>query len=71
MDFQLTESQRMVRDMVRKFAADEVQPIAARHDRDHTFPMATAKRMGELGLLGITVPETYGGPGADYVSFAL
>jgi butyryl-CoA dehydrogenase len=71
MDFQLTESQRMVRDMVRKFAHDEVRPIAARHDRDHTFPMATAKRMGELGLLGITVPEKYGGPGADYVSFAL
>ncbi|HUR63547.1 MAG TPA: acyl-CoA dehydrogenase family protein [Candidatus Thermoplasmatota archaeon] len=71
MDFQLTESQRMVRDMVRKFAADEVRPIAAQHDRDHTFPMATAKRMGELGLLGITVPEQYGGPGADYVSFAL
>jgi alkylation response protein AidB-like acyl-CoA dehydrogenase len=71
MDFQLTEGQRMVRDMVRKFAQDEIQPIAARHDRDHTFPMATAKRMGELGLLGITVPERYGGPGADYVSFAL
>jgi alkylation response protein AidB-like acyl-CoA dehydrogenase len=71
MDFQLTEAQRMVRDMVRRFAADEVAPIAARHDRDHTFPMATAKRMGELGLLGITVPEKYGGPGADYVSFAL
>ncbi|MEA3144247.1 MAG: acyl-CoA dehydrogenase [Thermoplasmata archaeon] len=71
MDFQLTESQRMVRDMVRKFADDEVRPIAAQHDRDHTFPMATAKRMGELGLLGITVPEQYGGPGADYVSFAL
>src|ERR1051326_8325483 len=71
MDFQLTEAQRMVRDMVRRVAADEVAPIAARHDRDHTFPMATAKRTGELGLLGITVPEAYGGPGADYVSFAL
>jgi alkylation response protein AidB-like acyl-CoA dehydrogenase len=71
MDFQLTQSQRMVRDMVRTFAQEEVRPIAARHDRDHTFPMATAKRMGELGLLGITVPEKYGGPGADYVSFAL
>ncbi|MEK6985607.1 MAG: acyl-CoA dehydrogenase family protein, partial [Candidatus Thermoplasmatota archaeon] len=61
----------MVRDMVREFARAEVTPVAARHDRDHSFPMATAKRMGELGLLGITVPELYGGPGADYVSFAL
>ncbi len=61
----------MVRDMVHQFAETEVKPIAAQHDRDHTFPMATAKRMGELGLLGITVPEQYGGPGADYISFAL
>jgi alkylation response protein AidB-like acyl-CoA dehydrogenase len=70
-DFQLSEDQRAIRDMVREFAAKEVTPIAAKHDREHTFPMATAKRMGELGLLGITVPEAYGGPGADYVSFAL
>jgi alkylation response protein AidB-like acyl-CoA dehydrogenase len=71
MDFQLTEAQRMVRDMVREFADREVAPIAAACDREHRFPMQTAKRMGELGLLGITVPEQYGGPGADYVSFAL
>jgi alkylation response protein AidB-like acyl-CoA dehydrogenase len=71
MEFRLTEDQRAVRDMVREFAEREVRPIAARHDREHSFPMATAKRMGELGLLGITVPERYGGPGADYVSFAL
>jgi butyryl-CoA dehydrogenase len=69
--FSLTDEQRAIRDMVREFAAKEVAPIAAKHDREHTFPMATAKRMGELGLLGITVPEAYGGPGADYVSFAL
>jgi alkylation response protein AidB-like acyl-CoA dehydrogenase len=69
--FELSDDQRAIRDMVREFAAKEIRPIAAQHDRDHTFPMATAKRMGELGLLGITVPERYGGPGADYVSFAL
>src|SRR5690242_13268058 len=71
MDFALTESQRMVRDMVREFADREVVPIAAQHDREHKFPMRTTRRMGELGLLGVTVPEKYGGPGADYVSFAL
>ena len=71
MHFELSDDQRAIRDMVREFAAKEIRPIAAQHDRDHTFPMATAKRMGELGLLGITVPERYGGPGADYVSFAL
>ncbi len=71
MDFQLTEPQQMIRDMVREFAEKEIKPIAAEIDRNHEFPMKTAKRMGELGLLGITVPEEYGGPGADYVSFAL
>ncbi len=71
MDFRLSEPQRMIRDMVREFAAKEIGPIAAECDREHKFPMETAKRMGELQLLGITVPEEYGGPGADYVSFAL
>ncbi|HET6398386.1 MAG TPA: acyl-CoA dehydrogenase family protein [Candidatus Thermoplasmatota archaeon] len=71
MDFRLTEQQRMVRDMVREFAQTEVKPVAGQHDRDHTFPRATTRRMGELGLLGVTVPEQYGGPGCDYVSFAL
>jgi butyryl-CoA dehydrogenase len=71
MQFDLTEDQRAVRDMVREFAAKEIMPVASQHDRNHSFPMATTRRMGELGLLGITVPQEYGGPGADYVSFAL
>lgn len=71
MEFALSEPQRMIRDMVHEFAEKEVKPVAARHDREHSFPEATTRRMGELGLLGITVPEPYGGPGADYVSFAL
>lgn len=71
MHFQLTDDQRAIRDMVREFAATEIAPVAGKHDREHSFPEATTRRMGELGLLGVTVPETYGGPGADYVSFAL
>jgi alkylation response protein AidB-like acyl-CoA dehydrogenase len=71
MQFALTDDQRAIRDMVREFAATEIAPVAGKHDRDHSFPEATTKRMGELGLLGVTVPTEYGGPGADYVSFAL
>jgi butyryl-CoA dehydrogenase len=71
MQFALTDDQRAIRDMVREFAATEVAPVAGKHDRDHSFPEATTRRMGELGLLGVTVPAEYGGPGADYVSFAL
>ncbi len=71
MQFALTDDQRAIRDMVREFAAKEVMPVAGKHDREHSFPEATTRRMGELGLLGVTVPQEYGGPGADYVSFAL
>jgi len=71
MDFTLSDDQRMIRDMVRGFADSEIKPIAREIDHRHEFPHRTAKRMGELGLLGITVPEEYGGPGADYVSFGL
>jgi alkylation response protein AidB-like acyl-CoA dehydrogenase len=71
MDFTLTEEQRMIRDMVHEFAQKEIRPIARKHDREHSFPAATAKRMGELQLFGITVPEKYGGPGADAVTFGL
>ncbi len=71
MDFQLNDDQRMIRDMVREFAQTEIAAVVEKHDREHSFPEATTKRMGELGLLGITVPEEYGGPGADSVSFAL
>lgn len=71
MDFSLSEQQEMIRQMVREFAEQEIKPIARHHDETHEYPAATAKRMGELGLYGITIPEAYGGPGGDYVSFGL
>lgn len=71
MNFELTDEQQAIRDMVHEFAENEVKPVARKHDHEHSFPEATTKRMGELGLLGITVPQKYGGPGADSVSFGL
>ena len=50
MDFQLTDEQRAIRDMVRELAQKEIKPVAQKHDEEHSFPVATAKRMGELGL---------------------
>jgi alkylation response protein AidB-like acyl-CoA dehydrogenase len=70
-NFELTDEQQAIRDMVHEFAENEVKPVARKHDHEHSFPEATTKRMGELGLLGITVPQKYGGPGADSVSFGL
>ncbi|MGA1847850.1 MAG: acyl-CoA dehydrogenase family protein [Thermoplasmatota archaeon] len=71
MKFELTEQQRMVRDMVREFAKKEVEPIASKLDLTEEYPAETMKRVGELGLLGIMVPREYGGSGMDAVSYAL
>jgi butyryl-CoA dehydrogenase len=69
--FDLTEDQLAVREMVRDFAEREIRPIAAAIDESHDFPFATAKQMGELGLMGMFVPEAYGGAGMDYASYVI
>ena len=71
MSFALTDDQQAVREMVRDFAETEIRPIAAAIDETHDFPEATVRKMGELGLMGMFVPETYGGAGMDYVSYAI
>ncbi len=71
MDFELTEEQRMVRDMVREFAQGEVAPRAREIDEKGEFPHDIIRQMGELGLMGLPFPEKYGGAGADTVSYAL
>jgi butyryl-CoA dehydrogenase len=68
---ELSEEQKMARDLARDFADKEVRPIAAAIDRDARFPRETVARMGELGLMGIAVPEAYGGGGSDTVAYAL
>jgi len=71
MNFDLTEEQQMIRDMARKFGEREIKPVAAEMDRTHEHPEAIVKKMGELGLMGVTVSPDYGGAGMDYVSYAL
>lgn len=67
----LTEEQTMIRDMARAFAAEQLAPFAADWDRTHSFPADAVRQMGELGLLGMLVPEEWGGAGADHVAYAL
>jgi len=71
MDFELSEEQRLIREMVRNFAIREVAPIAAELDEKGAFPWQTIKKMASLGLMGLPIPEKYGGAGADNVSYAL
>jgi butyryl-CoA dehydrogenase len=71
MDIELTEEQRQVRDLCRDFAAKELRPNARRWDRDHEFPAAAVKKLGEMGLMGVAVPPEWGGAGMDNVAYAL
>ncbi|HOB00535.1 MAG TPA: isovaleryl-CoA dehydrogenase [Casimicrobium huifangae] len=66
--FDLGEDIDMLRDSVHAFAQDEIAPRAAEIDRDNLFPMDLWKKMGDLGILGITVPEEYGGTGLGYLA---
>jgi alkylation response protein AidB-like acyl-CoA dehydrogenase len=67
----LTEEQASIRDTIRAFAQERLAPHAARWDRDHHFPRAEIEALGELGVLGIVVPERWGGAGLDYLSLAV
>jgi len=71
MDFTLTQDQKMIREMVREFALKELEPIAAEIDQSREFPRATLKKMAELGLLGVIIPEKYGGAGLDFTTLAI
>ncbi len=66
MDFGLNENQKMIAQMVRDFTEKEVKPYLNQWDADEYFPVETMKKLGELGLLGIYVPEEYGGSGFSY-----
>ncbi len=71
MDFQLTEEQRAIQEMVREFAEKEIAPRAAEIDKTDEFPADVFAKMGAQGLLGLPYPEEYGGGGADTVAQAL
>jgi alkylation response protein AidB-like acyl-CoA dehydrogenase len=68
---ELTEEHKMIRDTARDFAQNEIAPVAAHFDESGEFPYATIKKMGALGLMGIEVPEEYGGSGMDTLSYVL
>jgi alkylation response protein AidB-like acyl-CoA dehydrogenase len=68
---QLTEEHEALRRAVREFAENEIAPIAAEYDETGDFPVETIKKMGAMGLMGIEVPEEYGGAGMDTLAYAL
>jgi alkylation response protein AidB-like acyl-CoA dehydrogenase len=71
MDFELNDEQRMFRDVLRDFVDREIRPVASEWEDSGRYPTEIVETMRQLGLFGLTVPEEYGGLGADMVSFAL
>ncbi len=71
MDFELTPDQRAIQTLTRELAEAEIAPNAAEWDRAHRFPDELFPKLAELGLMGVCVPEEYGGAGADFVSYVL
>jgi alkylation response protein AidB-like acyl-CoA dehydrogenase len=70
-DFALTPEQREIQALAREVADTEIAPNAAEWDRDHRFPSEIFAKLGELGLMGVCIPEELGGAGADFVSYVL
>ena len=71
MNFDLSETQKMVQDEARRFATEEVAPGAGQRDRDHAFPAELIPKMAELGYMGVCVEEKYGGSELDTISYTI
>ena len=71
MDFSLTEDQKMLKTMLRDFATKELEPVAARIDETAEYPAEEVKKIADLGLFGLTIPEEYGGSGKGKVEFCI
>nr|MBA3705281.1 acyl-CoA dehydrogenase family protein [Bacteroidota bacterium] len=69
MDFSLTENQQMIAEMIKKFGNDHIRPKMMEWDESQEFPVAVFKKLGELGLMGVLVPQEYGGSGFSYTEY--
>ena len=71
MDFRLSDDHLFIQKTARDFAEKSIKPTAAERDRDRIWPAEIVRQMGELGFLGVAIPEEYGGAGLDYISYAI
>lgn len=71
MDFDFNEEQKMIQETIRKFANEEIAPVASENDKKAQFPMDIFKKLADLGFMGTPIPEEYGGAGFDYISHAI
>ncbi len=71
MNFELTKTQQLFRQMIKEFADKEIKPLAAEVDEQERFPMESVEKMAKLGLFGIYIPKAYGGAGGDYLMYSM
>lgn len=71
MNFELTKTQQLFKQMIREFAENEVKPLAAEVDEQERFPVETVEKMAKLGLFGIYIPKNYGGAGGDHIMYSI
>jgi len=71
LNFNLTEQQKLFQKTIRQFCEKEIKPLAEKIDKEELFPEQLYKKMGQMGLLGMTVPQKYGGAGIDRVSYMI
>src|SRR5947208_13257819 len=71
MDFSLSDEQREIQALAREFARAEIEPNASQWDREHRFPRELLGKLAGLGLMGVCIPDEYGGAGADFLSYIL
>lgn len=71
MDFTLTKSQELFKQMITEFAEKEVKPLAAEVDEEERFPTETVEKMGKIGILGINIPKQYGGTDGDQIMYTM
>ena len=71
MDFEFTNEEKLVREMARDFAQNELKPVASEIDREHKIPESIMKKLKELGFFGVYIPEEFGGAGLDYISYII
>ena len=71
MNFELTEMQKLFQKTIGEFCEKEIKPLASKIDKEEYFPWDLYKKMGQMGLMGMTVPQKYGGAGIDKVSYMI
>lgn len=71
MNFELTKTEQLFRQMIREFAENEVKPLAAEIDEEERFPVETVEKMAKLGIFGIPFPVNYGGAGGNNILYSM